>query len=99
MQFRTGYLEFSENVGMNFQLNRFYSMGVMDNAELMEIGKKATDFEKWIALFMKAGEKAALEENHLKAAVCFRAAHFYALSEAKDSEGRSLKEMLYETCM
>ena len=30
MQFQTGFFEFSENVGMNFQLNRFYSMGVMD---------------------------------------------------------------------
>ena len=99
MQFQTGYLEFSENVGMNFQLNRFYSMGVMEKAELMEIGRKATDFEKWIALFMETGEKAASERNHLKAAVCFRAAHFYALSVAKDSEGHSLKEMLYETCM
>ena len=93
MQFQTGYLEFSENVGMNFQLNRFYSMGVMEKAELMEIGRKATDFEKWIALFMETGEKAASEGNHLKAAVCFRAAHFYALSVAKDSEGHSLKEM------
>ena len=36
MQFQTGYLEFSENVGMNFQLNRFYSMGVMEKAELMK---------------------------------------------------------------
>ena len=99
MQFQTGYLEFSENVGMNFQLNRFYSMGVMEKAELMEIGRKATDFEKWIALFMETGEKAASEGNHLKAAVCYRAAHFYALSEAKDSDGHPLKEMLYETCM
>ena len=25
MQFNVGYYDFSENVGMNFQLNRFYS--------------------------------------------------------------------------
>ncbi len=99
MQFKVGYYDFSENVGMNFQLNCFYSMGVLDKTELTEIGKKATDFEKWITLFTEAGEKAVGEGNHLKAAVCYRAAQFYALSDAKDSQGRFLKETLYETCM
>lgn len=99
MQFNVGYYDFSENVGMNFQMNRFYSLGVLDKAELMEIGRKATDFEKWIMLFTEAGEKAAGEGNHLKAAVCYRAAQFYTLSDAKDSRGNSLKETLYETCM
>ena len=99
MQFNVGYYDFSENVGMNFQLNRFYSMGVLDKTELTEIGKQATDFEKWITLFTEAGEKAVGEGNHLKAAVCYRAAQFYALNDAKDARGRFLKETLYETCM
>ena len=99
MQFKVGYYDFSENVGMNFQLNRFYSFGALEKAELMEIGRKATDFEKWIALFTEAGEKAAEEGDHLKAALCFRAAQFYTLNDAKDSSGHSLKEVLYERCM
>ena len=99
MKFNTGFYDFSENAGMNFQLNRFYSMGAMEKDELMEIGKKATDFETWIKLFMEAGKLAAEQGNHLKAAVCYRAAHFYALSDAKDAEGNLLKETLYETCM
>ena len=99
MQFNKGFYDFSENVGMNFQLNRFYSMGVLKKEELMEIGRKATDFEKWIALFTEAGDRAAAEEDHLKAALCYRAAQFYALTDDKDTEGRFLKETLYETCM
>ena len=99
MQFNVGFYDFSENVGMNFQLNRFYSFGALEKDELMEIGRKATDFEKWIALFTEAGEKAAAEGNHLKAALCFRAAQFYTLSDAKDSNSHSLKEVLYEQCM
>ena len=99
MRFNVGFFDFSGNVGMNFQLNRFYSMGIMEKAELMVIGKAATDFEKWIALFTEAGDRAAEEENHLKAALCYRAAQFYALNDAKDSQGRSLKKTLYETCM
>ena len=99
MRFNVGFFDFSGNVGMNFQLNRFYSMGIMEKAELMVIGKAATDFEKWIALFTEAGDRAAEEENHLKAALCYRAAQFYALNDAKDGQGRSLKKTLYETCM
>ena len=99
MQFNKGFYDFSENVGMNFQLNRFYSMGVLEKEELMEIGRKATDFKKWIVLFTEAGDRAAAEEDHLKAALCYRAAQFYALTDAKDTEGRFLKETLYETCM
>ena len=82
MQFKVGYYDFSENVGMNFQLNRFYSFGALEKTELMEIGRKATDFEKWIALFTEAGEKAAEEGDHMKAALCFRAAQFYTLNDA-----------------
>ncbi len=99
MGFNTGFYAFSENVGMNFQLNRFWSMGALEKAELEEIGRKATDFGKWIALFTEAGERAAAEGDHLKAAVCYRAAQFYTLSDAKDAGGRSPKEELYEKCM
>ena len=67
MGFNTGFYAFSENVGMNFQLNRFWSMGALEKAELEEIGRKATDFEKWIALFSEAGDRAAAEGDHLHA--------------------------------
>ena len=95
MEFKVGFYEFSDNVGMNFQLNRFYSMGVLEKDELTMISKEATDFEKWIALFTEAGDKAAAENNAKKAAVCYRAAQFYTLSDVKDSDGSSLKEKLY----
>ena len=65
----------------------------------MELGEKATDFEKWITLFTEAGEKAEAEGNHLKAALCYRAAQFYTLSDATDAQGNSLKRALYEKCM
>ena len=99
MEFKTGYYEFSKDVGMNFQLNRFYSSGILEYEELMELGEKATDFEKWITLFTEAGEKAEAEGNHLKAALCYRAAQFYTLSDATDAQGNSLKKALYEKCM
>lgn len=99
MQFKTGFYQFSEIVAMNFQMNRFYAMGAFEKEELMEIGRKADSFEKWISLFTTAGKKAEEKGDHLKAATCYRAAQFYALSEAKDAQGNSLKITLYEKCM
>ena len=99
MQFRVGYYEFSGDAGMNFQLNRFYSMGVFEKEELAELGRRATDFEKWIALFTEAGDRAAEAGDHNRAALCYRAAQFYTLSDARDGQGESLKRALYEKCM
>ena len=98
-QFRVGYYDFSQDPGMNFQLNRFYSMGALEKEELMTIGQKAVNFETWIALFTEAGKQAADQGDHLKAALCYRAAQFYTLSDATDASGGSLKKALYETCM
>ena len=99
MEFNKGYYTFSPVAGMDFQLNRFYSLGVLGKDELTEIGKKATDFPKWIELFTQLGKKSEQEGNVLKAAQCYRAAQFYTLSDARDENGSSLKKTLYEKCM
>ncbi len=99
MKFNVGYYDFSTDVGMNFQLNRFYSTGVLDYDELMEIGRKARDFETWISLFTEDGKKAETEGNLKKAAQCYRAAQFYTMNDAKNENGESLKKILYEKCM
>ncbi len=99
MQFNVGYYDFSRDTGMNYQLNRFYSSGVFGKEELEEIGRKALDFEKWIALFTQAGKDAEEKGDHKKAAQCYRAAQFYTMNDAEDSEGNRLKKILYEKCM
>ncbi len=99
MRFNTGYYDFSKDQGMNFQLNRFYSFGILSREEVAEIGRKAEDFTKWIALFNAAGEAAEAQGEHLKAALCYRAAQFYTLSGVKNEKGEPLKEIMYEKCM
>lgn len=99
MKFNVGYYDFSADTGMNFQLNRFYSMGILDYEEVKEIGRKADDFEKWISLFTEKGKQEENKENHLKAALCFRAAQFYTLNTKEDENGKNLKRELYEKCM
>ena len=57
MQFNVGFYEFSKNVGMNFQLNRFYSMGVLEKAELVEIGKERRILKNGSRCLRKPGKK------------------------------------------
>ena len=71
-----GYYDFSEDTGLNFQLNRFYSIGAIGYDELMEIGHKVTSFEVWIQLFTELAEKAEAQGDFLRAAICYRAAQF-----------------------
>ena len=98
MNFPIGFFEFSPDTGMNFQLNRFYSMGLLEKEELMDIGRKADSFETWIRLFTEKAEAAEKDGDHLRAALCYRAADFYTISDIGNPEG-SLKRKLYEKCM
>ena len=93
-----GYYTFHENEAFNFQLNRFYSQGAFSKDELMEIGRKIDGFETWISLFTNLGEQAEKKNEYLKAAICYRAAHFYTVSGETDANGNSLKHILYEKC-
>ena len=99
MKFNVGFYDFSSDAGMNYQLNRLYSTGVMNQKELYETGRKAVDFDSWIRLFTELAEKAEAEGNYKKAASCYRSAQFYTLSDARDASGSSLKKVLYEKCM
>lgn len=96
--FPVGYFDFSNIEAMNYQLNRYYSFGLFDRDELYSIGQRADNFEKWIKIFTELGEKAEAEGNILRAATCIRAAHFYTLSDVKDTSGKSPKSKLYERC-
>ncbi len=99
MKFNVGFYDFSSDAGMNYQLNRLYSTGVMNQEELYETGRKAVDFDSWIRLFTDLAEKAEAEGNYKKAASCYRSAQFYTLNDARDASGSSLKKVLYEKCM
>lgn len=96
--FPVGFYEFNKDEGLNFQLNRFYSSGIISYDELMEIGRKITSFDVWIELFTELAEKSRQEGDILKSALCYRAAQFYTLGNRMDEQGRLLKKTLYEKC-
>ncbi|MDO5561013.1 MAG: alpha/beta hydrolase [Oscillospiraceae bacterium] len=97
-KFSVGFHDFNKDEGLNFQLNRFYSSGLLSYDELMEIGKKVDSFECWIKLFLELAEEAARNGDDEKEAVCLRAAHFYTLGDTKDCDGKLKKAVLYEKC-
>lgn len=99
MSFPVGFYEFNKDEGLNFQLNRFYSSGFLGYDELMDIGRKVTSFEVWIELFTTLAKQAEEAGDVKKAAICYRAAQFYTLSDAVDADGHLLKKVLYEKCI
>lgn len=85
-----GYFRFHGNKFINYQLNRWYSLGFARKEDLETVAKKIRTFKDYVREFNKAGDKA-LAENRLKnAATYYRAAEF--LIEPKSPE----KEVAYE---
>lgn len=98
-KFPVGYYDFHENEAFNYQLNRFLAVGGFEKEELKKIGKKIDGFETWISLFKELGEEYEKDNDTLKAATCYRAAHFYTLSGEKGEDGSDLKLALYDKCV
>lgn len=98
LNFSVGFHMFHKDERLNFQLNRFYISGVLSYDELAEIGSQITSFDSWIKLFLKLAQEAEEKGNMEKSAICYRAAQFYTLGNQKDTEGKLIKEALYEKC-
>lgn len=96
--FPVGFHQFHKDEGINFQLNRFYSSGIISYDEIMDIGRRVTGFESWIELFLDLAQKAQADGEMEKCATCYRAAQFYTLGDSKDENGELLKLSLYEKC-
>lgn len=97
--FPIGFHNFHSDTGVNFQLNRWYSLGSIDYDTLMEIGKATTDFSSWVDTFTRYGERFHRQGDYIAAATCFRAAQFYTLGDERNADGQLKKISAYERCM
>ncbi|MFC1981155.1 alpha/beta hydrolase family protein [Chloroflexota bacterium] len=88
--FPVGYHEFNKEKGINFQLNRYYSMGNATLEDMQEAGQKISSFKEWKTEMLKLAETAVSEGRLMNAAFYYRAAEFFLLRD--DSE----KELLYD---
>ncbi|MFC2019163.1 alpha/beta hydrolase [Chloroflexota bacterium] len=88
--FPVGYHEFNKHKGLNFQLNRYYSMGNATYEDMEKAGQKISSIEDWKTEMLKLAETAISEGRLMSAALYYRAAEFFVLRDDPD------KELLYE---
>jgi len=88
--FPVGYQEFHKDQSYNFQLNRYYSMGLGRFEDMKEAGQKINSLEDWKTEMLKLAETSVSEGRLMNAAFYYRAAEFYLLGDNPE------KELLYD---
>ena len=76
MKLPKGYHQFHKNKFLNYQLNRWHSLGYSRQEDIEYVGSRIRSFEDYISEF-QAASKLAIKENRLKnAATYLRASEF-----------------------
>lgn len=91
--FPVGFQPFHENNLFNFQLNRWYSIGIFPYDEVKKAAKRIQDFQDAKIVFKELAEKSIKNEKWLQGATYLRAAEFFSLG------GDPEKSELYDACM
>ncbi|MCB0705489.1 MAG: alpha/beta fold hydrolase [Saprospiraceae bacterium] len=76
MKLPVGFFKFHKNAFINYQLNRWYSLGYARKEDIIAIGEQIKSFVDYVRLFTQAGERALEEGRLTNAATYFRAAEF-----------------------
>ena len=97
-QFSVGYHKFHKKQIFNFQLNRWYSIGMARFEDMEEAGQKIKSFADWKVEMIKLAEKAVSENRILNAAIYYRSAEFYIINEDAEKENlyNKFSELFYE---
>ncbi|WP_414468312.1 alpha/beta fold hydrolase [Methanobacterium sp. ACI-7] len=86
LNFPVGYYDFHKEKIMNFQLNRWYSLGYTDFEETKEVAKRIHKFEDWKPEMIQLAQKSLNENRFISAAFYFRAAEFFTLPYDPDKD-------------
>ncbi|MDD1711940.1 MAG: alpha/beta hydrolase [Methanoregulaceae archaeon] len=84
--FPVGYRTFNPVKIINFQLNRWYSLGYARFEDVKSAGGQIRTFEDWKQVMTTLAETAASEERWVNAAFYYRAAEFFVLPSDPDKE-------------
>jgi len=84
--FPVGYHRFHKKQFYNFQLNRWYSMGLARFEDMEEAGKQINSFKDWKEVMIRLGDKALREDRLLNAAIYYRSAEFYIVKKTRQKE-------------
>jgi len=88
--FPVGYHDLHTVKIIDYQLNRWHSLGYARLEDVKWAGSRIRTFDDWKGVMKSLAEKAAAEERWVNAAFYFRAAEFFVLPGDPD------KEMLYD---
>lgn len=76
MNLPIGYHKFHKNKFLNYQLNRWHSLGYSRLEDIREIGTTINSFEEYVNAFQLASENAKIEGRLKNAATYLRASEF-----------------------
>lgn len=82
--FPVGYHRFNRDKHMNFQLNRWYSLGFWTKGEAQQAGEAIQRLSDWKPGLVKLAEVMIDDGRHLAAAFAYRAAEFFTHPSDKD---------------
>lgn len=85
-KFPVGYHDFHKVKIIDFQLNRWYSLGYTQYKDTVDVAKRIHKFEDWKPEMVKLAQKALNENRLMNAAFYFRAAEFFVLHSDSDKE-------------
>lgn len=83
-EFPVGYHRLHDDVGLNFQLNRFLPGGRIE--DFRRAAARIHDLHDWKREFLALAEEAEKDERRLHAATCFRAAEFFMVPDDPDKQ-------------
>jgi len=87
--FPVGYHPFHAVKIINFQLNRWHSLGYARFVDLLQAAQRIRTLDDWQGVIVSLAKEAETEERWMNAAFYYRAAEFFTLPSDPD------KEMLY----
>lgn len=86
LTFPVGYHNFHDDKHINYQLNRWYSLGYFEFEKTSEIGQQVSGLSDWKEVLESFGEQATLNGTLLEAAFYYRAAEFFTLPSDPDKD-------------
>lgn len=90
ISFPLGYHNFHKTQFFNFQLNRWYSIGLARYDDMLTAGKNIKKYDDWKPEMIRIAEQAESENRLMNAAIYYRSTEFY--THYQDSD----KELLYD---
>ncbi len=85
-KFPVGYHDFHPVKIIDFQLNRWYSLGYTDFNDTLEVASRIKRFEDWKSEMIQLAEQALSENRYMNGTFYYRASEFFTLPDDPDKE-------------